>query len=145
MNRPSSGSLSERPTGLVSERRAHGRISTLADGWTRVRARVTPFLPQRDTSFWRNDLIRKCLERTLEKHAIVAGVDADNAGSLVFDERLGFVRVAHFREIGYKFGRSLDLVFLQRTLSRRAAPDIGVPRRDGSQPHRLDEPRLTDA
>ena len=29
-------------------------------------------------------------------------------------ERLGFERVAHLREVGHKFGRWLDLVFMQR-------------------------------
>ena len=52
----------------------------------------------------------------LGKHVLIAGVDADNAASLRFHERLGFERVAHFREVGFKFGRWLDLVFLQRTL-----------------------------
>jgi phosphinothricin acetyltransferase len=52
----------------------------------------------------------------LGKHVMVAGVDAANARSLAFHERLGFVRVAHFREVGFKFNRWLDLVFLQRTL-----------------------------
>src|SRR5262249_59200820 len=33
-----------------------------------------------------------------------------------FHERLGFERVAHFREVGHKFGRWLDLVFMQRFL-----------------------------
>lgn len=47
-------------------------------------------------------------------HVMVAGVDADNAGSLRFHERLGFVQVAHFRQVGHKFGRWLDLVFVQR-------------------------------
>ena len=50
----------------------------------------------------------------LGKHLIVGGVDAENAESLRFHERLGFERVAHFKEVGYKFGRWLDLVFLQR-------------------------------
>jgi phosphinothricin acetyltransferase len=53
---------------------------------------------------------------TLGKHVMIAGIDAENAGSLRFHERLGFVRVAHFHEVGFKFGRWLDLVFLQRTL-----------------------------
>jgi L-amino acid N-acyltransferase len=51
------------------------------------------------------------------KHVMIAGVDADNAASLRFHGRLGFERVAHFREVGFKFGRWLDLVFLQRTLA----------------------------
>lgn len=50
----------------------------------------------------------------LGKHMMVAGVDADNAGSIRFHERLGFEQVAHFREVGFKFERWLDLVFLQR-------------------------------
>jgi phosphinothricin acetyltransferase len=55
--------------------------------------------------------------RGLGKHVMMAGVDADNAGSIRFHERLGFERVGHLREVGFKFGRRLDLVFLQRLLS----------------------------
>lgn len=51
-------------------------------------------------------------------HVMIAGVDADDAGSLRFHERLGFVQVAHFRQVGHKFGRWLDLVFLQLTLEQ---------------------------
>jgi L-amino acid N-acyltransferase len=54
--------------------------------------------------------------RALGKHVMVAGVDADNAGSIRFHERLGFERAGHLREVGFKFGRRLDLVFLQRML-----------------------------
>ena len=54
--------------------------------------------------------------RALGKHVMMAGVDADNAGSIRFHERLGFERVGHLREVGFKFGRRLDLVFLQRLL-----------------------------
>lgn len=50
----------------------------------------------------------------LGKHVMIAGVDAENAPSLRFHERLGFLRVAHFREVGFKFDRWLDLIFLQR-------------------------------
>jgi L-amino acid N-acyltransferase len=52
----------------------------------------------------------------LGKHVMVAGVDADNLPSLRFHERHGFTRVAHFRQVGYKFDRWLDLIFLQRFL-----------------------------
>ncbi|CAM3643738.1 GNAT family N-acetyltransferase [Deinococcus frigens] len=54
-------------------------------------------------------------------HVMVGGVDAENAGSLAFHERLGFVQVAHFRQVGRKFGRWLDLAFLQLTLNE----DVG--------------------
>jgi L-amino acid N-acyltransferase len=63
-------------------------------------------------------LMHPLIERAigLGKHVMIAGVDAENAPSLRFHERLGFERVAHFREVGFKFGRWLDLVFLQRLL-----------------------------
>lgn len=56
-------------------------------------------------------------------HVMIGGVDADNTGSLAFHERLGFTRVAHFRQVGRKFGRWLDLVFLQRPLTDHAPGD----------------------
>jgi phosphinothricin acetyltransferase len=63
-------------------------------------------------------LMRPLIARAtaMGKHIMIAGVDAENDASLRFHERLGFTRVAHFREVGFKFGRWLDLVFLQRTL-----------------------------
>jgi phosphinothricin acetyltransferase len=47
-------------------------------------------------------------------HVMVGAVDADNAASLAFHERLGFVKAAHFHEVGRKFGRWLDLVFVEK-------------------------------
>lgn len=52
----------------------------------------------------------------LGKHIMIAGVDAENNVSLRLHRALGFDQVAHFREVGFKFGRFLDLVFLQRVL-----------------------------
>jgi len=51
------------------------------------------------------------------KHVMIAGVDAENESSLRFHERLGFSQVAHFRQVGFKFERWLDLIFLQRLLN----------------------------
>jgi L-amino acid N-acyltransferase len=53
----------------------------------------------------------------LGKHVMIAGVDAENTASIRFHERLGFERVAHLREVGFKFDRWLDLVFLQRLIN----------------------------
>jgi phosphinothricin acetyltransferase len=63
-------------------------------------------------------LVQALLPRAaaLGKHVMMAGVDADNAASIRFHERLGFERSGHLREVGYKFGRWLDLVFLQRRI-----------------------------
>lgn len=58
----------------------------------------------------------------LGKHVIIAGIDAANAPSIRLHERLGFERVALFSEVGRKFGRWLDLVFLQRLIDAPGAP-----------------------
>lgn len=42
-------------------------------------------------------------------HAIVAGIALPNDGSVRFHEKLGFTKIAHFREIGYKLGRWIDV------------------------------------
>lgn len=56
------------------------------------------------------------LARAQGKHAMVGGVDAENTGSLQFHLALGFVEVARFREVGYKFGRWLDIIFVELIL-----------------------------
>jgi len=56
------------------------------------------------------------LAAKMGKHVMVAGVDAANLGSIRFHERLGFNEVGRMPEVGFKFGRWLDLVFLQRKL-----------------------------
>jgi L-amino acid N-acyltransferase len=47
------------------------------------------------------------------KHVMIAGIDADNAVSIGLHQSLGFKNVGHFHEVGFKFGRWLDLIFLQ--------------------------------
>ena len=49
-------------------------------------------------------------------HTMVAGIDASNQASLRLHARFGFVEAGHFREVGWKFERWLDLVFLQKML-----------------------------
>jgi L-amino acid N-acyltransferase YncA len=49
----------------------------------------------------------------MHKHVMIAGIDADNAASIKLHEGLGFTKAGHFHEVGFKFGRWLDLVFLQ--------------------------------
>lgn len=50
-------------------------------------------------------------------HAIIAAIDADNAVSLHLHERHGFLTVGRFRRVGYKFGRWLDVVYMERLLA----------------------------
>ena len=56
------------------------------------------------------------------KHVIVAAITSENAASLRLHEKLGFVETARMPEVGQKFGRWLELVFLQLRLDARAAP-----------------------
>ena len=57
--------------------------------------------------------------RDAGKHVMIAGVDSENTASLRFLERFGFKRAGHLREVGFKFDRFLDLVFLQYWISSR--------------------------
>jgi L-amino acid N-acyltransferase len=55
--------------------------------------------------------------RQLGKRTLIGGVDASNEASLRLHESLGFEQVAHFKQVGYKFERWLDLIFVQCTLA----------------------------
>lgn len=54
--------------------------------------------------------------KKLGMHAIVAGIDATNEISITLHKQFGFIEVAHFKEVGYKFNRWLDLKFLELIL-----------------------------
>ena len=60
--------------------------------------------------------------RAQEYHAVIGGVVAENAASIRLHQSLGFAEVAHFREVGFKFGRWLDLKFFELLLGTPAAP-----------------------
>lgn len=53
-------------------------------------------------------------------HVLVAAVDSANEGSIAFHQRFGFELAGTIRECGYKFGRWLDLAFLQCILETSA-------------------------
>lgn len=63
-------------------------------------------------------LLQELLARaaSLKMHSMIAGIDADNGASIALHESLGFRVVGHFHEVGFKFGRWLDLKFLQRLI-----------------------------
>ena len=51
--------------------------------------------------------------KELKLHAIVAGIEATNEASIALHEKFGFTEVAHFKEVGFKFNRWMDLKFLE--------------------------------
>jgi phosphinothricin acetyltransferase len=60
--------------------------------------------------------------RACGKHEMVAAITSENTASLHLHARAGFVETGRMPEVGQKFGRWLDLVFMQRRLDDRAAP-----------------------
>jgi phosphinothricin acetyltransferase len=49
-------------------------------------------------------------------HTMIGGIDSSNKGSYLFHQKLGFKEVARFSEVGHKFGRWLDIIFMQLIL-----------------------------
>lgn len=58
------------------------------------------------------------------KHVMVAAIESGNAASVHLHERLGFVVTGQMPQVGVKFGRWLDLTFMQRVLNPGAEPDL---------------------
>jgi phosphinothricin acetyltransferase len=52
-------------------------------------------------------------------HVIVGGACSESTASLGLLQACGFQRVAHFHQVGFKFGRWLDVIFLERILTSR--------------------------
>jgi len=49
-------------------------------------------------------------------HMVMGGIALPNDASVRFHEKFGFKKVAHFREVGFKFNRWIDVAYWQRTL-----------------------------
>ena len=49
-------------------------------------------------------------------HTIIAGIDFEQTASIALHRRFGFDQVAHLKQVGFKFGRWLDVVYLQKML-----------------------------
>ena len=64
---------------------------------------------------WRT-LIRRA--RAEGYHSIIAGISADQgpSRSVKLHERAGFAKVGHLREVGRKFDRWLDVVYMQKMI-----------------------------
>ncbi|MBL8573107.1 MAG: N-acetyltransferase [Hyphomicrobiaceae bacterium] len=54
--------------------------------------------------------------RAIGKHVLIGGVEAGNDASMALHRRMGFIETGRLREVGRKFDRWLDLVFMQKTL-----------------------------
>ena len=86
---------------------------------------VTPYLPLQASKFplLLAELVARCESLGARQMFAVIG-DSANAGSIGVHQALGFTEVGVMRAAGWKFGRWLDVVILQRTLGPgdRTAP-----------------------
>ncbi len=69
------------------------------------------------------ELIEKAREHDL--HAMIGGIDATNTGSIKLHKKLGFEHVGTLPQVGFKFGRWLDLAFYQLLLETPVHPVDG--------------------
>ena len=72
-------------------------------------------------------LIEECATRGYRQMIAVIG-DSANAGSIKLHEACGFAHVALFKGIGYKFGRWLDSVQMQRALGEGSDTSPPAPK-----------------
>ena len=68
---------------------------------------------------WGTALYTALMEELEHKgmHAVIGSIALPNPGSVRLHENLGFVKVAHFPEVGYKFDEWIDVGFWQKTFN----------------------------
>lgn len=54
--------------------------------------------------------------RLMSIHIVIGGVTLPNPASIALHEKFGMQKVAHFKEVGYKFGKWLDVGYWQVNL-----------------------------
>lgn len=50
-------------------------------------------------------------------HSVIGGIALPNDSSIALHEKLGFTKIGHFQEVGWKLGRWVDVGYWQLTLS----------------------------
>jgi L-amino acid N-acyltransferase YncA len=59
-------------------------------------------------------------------HLVIGGIALPNDASVRLHEKLGFRKVAHFGEVGCKFGRWIDVGFWELRLNSASPPGAGA-------------------
>lgn len=68
------------------------------------------------------DLIGR--SRALEHRAIIAGIDGDQTASVAIHAKFRFEKVGHLRRVGFKFGRWLDVTYMELELSNQTVESL---------------------
>jgi phosphinothricin acetyltransferase len=63
--------------------------------------------------------------RDQDYHVLIGGIDSQNAASVRLHKQFGFQHAGTIRQVGFKFGRWLDLDFYQLVLDTPTAPIDG--------------------
>jgi phosphinothricin acetyltransferase len=72
-------------------------------------------------------LLQEVIEsaRAQNYHVLIGGIDSQNGASIKLHKRFGFEHAGTIRQVGYKFGRWLDLDFYQLVLETPEGPVEG--------------------
>jgi L-amino acid N-acyltransferase len=60
------------------------------------------------------DLIERA--RVIGHHAIIAGIDSEQTASIAIHSKFGFEQVGHLKEVGFKYDRWLDVIYMEKTV-----------------------------
>ena len=72
------------------------------------------------------DLVARA--RALGHRTIIAGIDASQEASIILHAKHGFATVGHLRDVGYKFERWLDVVYMQLIVRSSDQDSLQAPR-----------------
>ena len=72
-------------------------------------------------------LLHELIERAVLQnyHAMIGVIDSDNAASIELHRQMGFKYAGTLQQVGFKFGRWLDVALYQRTFDTPASPTDG--------------------
>lgn len=62
----------------------------------------------------KGELIKKLKEKSI--HSIVCGIALPNPASIALNEKFGFEKVAHLKEVGFKFNKWIDVGYWELIL-----------------------------
>lgn len=86
----------------------------------RFSVEVTVYLsPSAQSEGWGTRLYEELFSKLREQsiHVVIGGIALPNPASVGLHEKFGMEKVAHFKEVGYKFGQWVDVGYWQVKLS----------------------------